>query len=187
MLKELVEKNRSYRRFYQEKRVTREVLEELVDLARKTPSSANRQPNRYALVHTEAEAAQVFPCLRWAAYLKDWAGPKEGERPAAYILLLAPQGAHAAHDEGIRCQTILLGAVEKGLGGCILGSVDRERLHEELALPKEYVVTLVIALGYPKEQAVMHDVRETDDRRYYRDEQGVQHVPKLCLQDVIIK
>jgi nitroreductase len=185
MLKELVEKNRSYRKFYQEKEITREELESFIDLARKTPSATNGQLTRYLLSNNAEQNAQIYSCLKWAAYYKDWDGPEEGERPSAYIILLAPQSANVMYDEGIKGQTILLAAVEKGMGGCFIGNVDREALAQKVAVPAGYKITLVLALGYPKECVILHDVDAGTDLKYYRDAQGNQNVPKLRLKDLI--
>ena len=82
MVKELIRKNRSYRRFYENEPLTRETLVELVELARCVPSAANRQPLKYLLSSTPERNRQIFPHLRWAGYLTDWEGPAPGERPA---------------------------------------------------------------------------------------------------------
>ena len=147
-LKELVAKNRSYRRFYEES-ISEETLNELIALARITPSTANSQALKYRLVYTKEENEKVFQTLRWAGALPDWDGPKEGERPSAYIVILCDQtlGKNKMTDDGIAAQTILLGAVEKGLGGCMLGNVNREELAEVLKIDKErFVIDLVLAL-----------------------------------------
>ena len=84
-LKETVLKNRSYRRFYQDRKVSVKELEELVDIARNVASGANRQPLRYKVVCDASDNEKVFSTLKWAAALTDWDGPKEGEKPAGYI------------------------------------------------------------------------------------------------------
>ncbi|MCD6107598.1 MAG: nitroreductase family protein, partial [Caldisericaceae bacterium] len=66
MFKDLVSKNRSYRRFYQEVSVKRETLEELVDLARLSPSARNAQPLKYILSSDPEKNVLIFPCLAWA-------------------------------------------------------------------------------------------------------------------------
>ena len=87
-MKELVAKNRSYRRFHQDKSVSREILIELVELARLSATASNIQPLKFLLSTDPFRNALIFPHLAWAAYLKDWPGPVEGERPAAYIVVL---------------------------------------------------------------------------------------------------
>lgn len=186
MLKELVVKNRSYRRFYQEKEIGSEQLKALVDIGRLTASGANRQPVRYILSNESAKNEIIFRCLRWAGYLEDWDGPEEGEKPAAYIIMVEPKDVNAAHDEGIIGQTMLLAAVEQGFGGCFLANIDRKKLRECLKIDEKYDIKLVLALGYPKEEVVIEEISETEDIRYYRDPEKVHHVPKIRLADLIL-
>ena len=87
-LKDLVLKNRSYRRFYQDKKLSVETLTELIDCARVTPSTVNSQALKFKPVADDETNAQVFECLNWAGLLKDWPGPEEGERPSGYIVVL---------------------------------------------------------------------------------------------------
>lgn len=187
MLKNLVAKNRSYRRFDESIPIPRETLVELVELARLCPSAANLQPLRFALVSEKPLTDKVFPLLKFAAYLQDWAGPAEGERPTAYIVVMVDERIkrQADLDAGIAAQTMMLGAVEKGYGGCMMSSVQREKLAELLSLPEYYQIVLVMALGKPNEQVVLEDVDESGSIKYYRDEQGVHHVPKRTLKELI--
>ena len=186
MIREIVRKNRSYRRYDQSKKISESELKELIDIGRMTPSGANKQPIRYFLSNTEDVNARIFETLKWAGYLKDWEGPVEGERPAAYIILLAPKNINSAHDEGIIGQTILLAAVEKGMGGCFIANIDRDRLRSNLNISSECDIKLVLALGYPKEKVVMDEISKEDDIKYYRDKNMVHHVPKIKLEDLIL-
>lgn len=186
MMHELVLRNRSYRRFCQEQVMTEEQLRALVNMARCTASAANRQPVRYKLVTDPDDCARVFDTLGWAGYLPDWSGPVEGERPAAYIILLGRPGLNSAWDEGIIAQTILLSAVEQGYGGCMLGNIRKPELAEALNIPSSCEIRLVIALGKPKEEVVIDEIEANGDIRYYRDDMQVHHVPKLRLDDLII-
>ena len=188
MLKDLISKNRSYRRFYQEIPVTTETLKELLDLARLSPSASNRQPLKYYLSNTPETNEKIFPCLAWAGYLQEWPGPKEGERPGAYIIMLGDSRITNNYfcDHGIAAQSILLGAVEKGLGGCIIGSVNREKLRENLKIPSHFDILQVLALGKPKEIVVIEPLSANGDIKYWRDQNDVHHVPKRALDDLII-
>ena len=188
-LKELVLRNRSYRRFNESRSVSRETLVGLVDLARCTASAANRQPLKYILSADSETNARIFSCLAWAAYLKDWKGPGPGERPAAYIVILVDEKISKDWwcDDGIAAQTILLGAVEQGLAGCMLGSIRKEKLRSELDIPDHLMIRLVLALGEPAESVVLEDIEPEGDIRYWRDEKGVHHVPKRKLEELIIK
>lgn len=188
MLKDLVRKNRSYRRFDEKTPVSTETLRELVDLARLSPSAANRQPLKYFLSNTPETNSKIFPCLAWAGYLPEWPGPEEGERPAAYLVMLGDSRISDNYfcDHGIAAQSILLGAVEKGLGGCIIGSVNRDKLRQDLEIPSHFEIIQVIALGKPKETVVIDPLATDEDIKYWRDQKGVHHVPKRALDDLII-
>lgn len=188
-LRDLVLRNRSYRRFEESHRIQHETLVELVGLARCTPSAANRQPLKYILSADQKTNDRIFPCLLWAAYLKDWEGPAPGERPTAYIIILIDETITKDWwcDDGIAAQTILLGAVEQGLGGCMIGSIDKERLRQELHIPEHLKIRLVVALGKPVEGVVLEDLKPGEqDIRYWRDEKGVHHVPKRMLEELIV-
>jgi nitroreductase len=185
-IRELVEKNRSYRRFHQNEKIKMDVLKELVNLARLSPSAANLQPLKYILSSKDETNRKIFPTLSWAGYLKGWKGPVEGERPSAYIIVLGDTtiSEDFAYDAGIASQTILLGAVELGFGGCIIGSIDREKLRDVLNIDKRFEILLVIALGKVKEKVVVEPFK--GDIRYWRDEKSVHHVPKRPLNEIIL-
>jgi nitroreductase len=188
MLMELVRKNRSYRRFQQDVHIKLETLKELVDLGRLSASAMNIQPLKYVLSCEPSRNADIFPCLGWAAYLKDWKGPEEGDRPSAYIIVLLDTeiSRNAGCDHGISAQSILLGATEKGLGGCMIATVNRKELSRLLNIEPRYEILLVIALGKPKETVVIEKIGPDGDVKYWRDSQGVHHVPKRALDDIII-
>jgi nitroreductase len=189
MLKELVYKTRSYRRFHEHQPVQLETLRELVDLARLSASGANLQPLKYILCCDPALNARVFRHLKWAGYLRDWDGPAEGERPAAYIIILGDTEIRkdSGVDHGIAAQSIMLGATEKGLGGCMIASIDRIAMRALLDIPERYQILLVLALGVPKEQVVVEEVGPEGDIKYYRDAEGVHHVPKRPLDELILQ
>jgi nitroreductase len=188
MLKDLVQRNRSYRRFDQSARIQPSTLRELVDLARLTPSGGNKQPLKYILITSEEACAKVFPQLRWAAYLKDWDGPKEGERPAAYVIVLGDTtiASNFGVDPGIAMQTLLLGAVERGYGGCMLANILREELKTLLEIPSQFEILYVVALGEPVEKVVVDPVGADGDIKYWRDSQQIHHLPKRALSDLIV-
>jgi nitroreductase len=189
MLANLVRKNRSYRRFRRDVSVDMGTLCYLVNLARLSASGANRQPLKYILSCDPDMNARIFPHTRWAGYLKDWKGPDEGERPAAYIVILGDTeiSTDFGCDHGIAAQSIMLGATEWGLGGCILGALDRDGLQRVLQIPERYEILLMLALGKPKEQVVIEDVGPDGDIKYWRDSEDVHHVPKRRLAEVILQ
>jgi nitroreductase len=187
-LKELVLRNRSCRRFNQEASIDLKTLRQLVDLARLSASEANLQPLKYILSCNEKNNALVFPHLMWAAYLKDWIGPSEGERPSAYIIILGDKNIRESFgcDHGIAAQSILLGATEQGFGGCIIGGIRREGLRQALRIPAHYEVLLVIAIGEPKERVEIETVGPDGDIKYWRDDKETHRVPKRSLDEIIV-
>lgn len=188
MLRDLVLKNRSYRRFDEKVTIGSETLLDLVDLARLSPSGGNMQALKYMLSCDPITNGRIFPSLAWAGYLKEWGGPKQGERPSAYIIILHDKSirANAGVEPGIVAQTMALGAVERGLGCCMIGAVQRDQLRDALAIAEQYEIALVLALGAPAETVVLDPVGADGNIRYWRDAAGVHHVPKRALSDIII-
>lgn len=186
-MKDLLIRTRSIRRFRQSDPVAQETLTSLVELTRYCPSGANRQPLRFLCLNTKEDCSFVTKHAKWAALLPEWHGPAEEEMPAAYILILIERGLaeNAPYDSGIAAHTILLGASEKGLGGCMLGNIDRELLHERFGIDRnKYRIDLAIALGIPAEEPVIEDAGE--NTAYYRDETDCHRVPKRTLTDLVL-
>jgi nitroreductase len=188
MLQDLILKNRSYRRFDGSVNISIEQLMVWIDLARLSASGRNAQPLKYILSADTETNGKIYSTLGWAAYLKDWDGPVEGERPSAYIVQLLDTaiGTNFFCDDGISMQSILLGAVEDGYGGCIFRTINKPKLMELLTIPEQYQIINVIALGKPIEKVVLEEMKE-GDFKYWRDENGIHHVPKRSLEEIILK
>lgn len=189
MIKDLVLKNRSYRRFYSNEKIELSTIKELIDLARLSASAANLQPLKYIISNEEVKNESIFKTLGWAGYLKDWNGPEQGEKPSAYIVILndLSLSKNPSLDVGISAQSILLGAVEKHLGGCMLGNINKKELSLLLNLDENYEINLVIALGKPKEEIIIDPIGLSADVKYWRDENAVHHVPKRELHEIILE
>ncbi|HCC69655.1 MAG TPA: nitroreductase [Bacteroidales bacterium] len=183
----LVLRNRSYRRFYQDERIEREQLVRLVNLARLSASGSNKQALKFVIVNEPDTCDLVFTSTQWAGYLNDWDGPAQGEQPAAYIIILGDKDISESFgvDHGIAAQSIMLGAAEKGLGGCMIGSIRREKLIKDKGIPEKLEILLIVALGKPREKVVIDKVIN-GDIKYWRDEEDIHHVPKRKLDDLII-
>lgn len=186
MIRDLILKNRSYRRFQQEEKISIAQLTEWVELARFSASGRNAQPLKYFLLNNDQVCSSVFECLAWAGYLTDWKGPEEGERPSAYIVMLHDKTIADKYycDDGIAAQSILLGAVEAGFGGCIIVSLNRKKIAEILNLDNSFDIIQVIALGKPAEKVVIDDVTN-GDIKYWRDNDQVHHVPKRSVNELV--
>ncbi len=189
MLKDLVIKNRSIRTYDRSQRVTRERLLKYIDVARLTPSAVNLQPILYLPLEQEA-ADRILPYTGWARAL-DIKLPPEGKGPGAFILLcidrsVTPNPAPVMRDIGIVAQTLLLCAVEDGLGGCMIASLQNEKIKAELSLEDDIDVLLCVAIGYPDEKVVLEELEKGGSVAYWRDEDNVHHVPKRKLEDIVI-
>ena len=189
VIEKLIKKNRSYRRFDENFKVEMNTLRDLVELAGLSASGGNIQPLKYILSCDTKKNALIFPNLAWAGYLKDWDGPCEGERPSAYIIILGDKEITRSFgcDHGIAAQSITLGAAEKGLGGCMIGSINRKELRHCLHIPERYEILLAIALGKPAETVVIEKAGPGGDIKYWRDEKSIHHVPKKPLDEIIFK
>ena len=188
MLKNLIIKNRSTRRFKQDQPIKLETLRELVDLARLSPSGGNLQPLKYIIANKSAINDKIFPHLAWAGYLSDWQGPESGSQPSAYIIILNDTkiSKTSGCDHGIAAQSIMLGASEKGISGCMIGSVHRDKLKQALAIAPQYDIALVLALGIADEQVILEETSSPENIKYYRDENQVHHTPKRPLNEIIL-
>jgi len=188
VIRDLIISNRSCRRFHENFAVERKTLEELVELARYSASAANLQPLKYILSCEPDRNAQIFANVAWAGYLKDWPGPAEGERPTAYIVVLGDTEINTTFGcaHGIAAQSILLGAWDRGLAGCMIGLIKREELRKALQIPPRYEILLVLAIGKPKEEIVVDTVGPDGSIKYWRESNGVHHVPKRSLSALLL-
>ena len=188
LIRQLLEKDRSIRRFDESRPVSPGQLLQLIDLTRYCASGRNLQPLKYRLVATPEECSRVFPLLAWAAYLSEWPGPEVGERPTAYLVqsLDTRLTQSCLCDDGLQLQAITLGATALGLGGCIIKSFNLTALRQTLALPDWATPLYVLALGYPKETVRLTGV-ENGNIKYSRNPEGVHFVPKRQLEDLIIE
>ena len=187
-LRDLVLKTRSYRRFDESHRIEYKTLEGFIDLARLSASGANRQPLKYLIYNNPEDCARVFPSVVWAAYLKEWGGPAAGEKPSGYIIVLGDKTIAEGFgvDHGIAAQSIMLGATEAGLGGCMIASIRRDLLRSELKIPENYEILLILALGKTVENVILDTIKD-GDIKYWRDSEQNHHVPKRQLSELIVK
>ncbi len=184
MIYEKITSRRTIRK-YAQKDVPREVLLKCVDAARLSPSGANRQPLKYIIVNDQELIKDVFSTLKWAGYLPDYQ-PSEHEMPRAYIVIILDKSIreNPGHDAGIAAMSISMVAHDEGIGSCILGAVDREKLNGILKVPDGLDIVLVVALGYPAESPLA-DKMKNGDTKYWLDENRVLHVPKRNLEDIV--
>lgn len=191
MLIDLLKKNRSYRGYDGSFRIDRSVLEELIDCTRYTASSVNIQPLKYFAASEPETVALIQPLTHWAGKLKELHLPREGHRPTAFIVICQDMSVSDSptmfqRDIGIAAQTILLAATEKGLGGCMIGSFEKNTLKKALSLPEQIEPMMVLAIGKPDETVLLTGVGPDGSTDYYRDENDVHFVPKRALKDILL-
>ena len=189
--KELVRKNRSCRGFDESRKITREELVELVDLARMTPAGMNKQVFSYYLAYEKEQLDMIQPLTKWAAALSELNLPREGERPTGYIIIcqdlnLSDNLVWSRANLGIVAQTICLGATEMGVACCMIGSFNGNAFKEAAGLAEHYVPLLAIAIGKSIETTVLTEADDPTKIDYYRDENDVHYVPKRKLEDILL-
>lgn len=191
MIKELVKKSRSYRGYDESRKISREELLELVDCARFSPSSVNRQPFQYLLAYEQEDLDKIQPLTGWARALPQMKLPHPGKCPTAFIVICQntdwdPDLNRYLRDVGITAQTMLLAAAEMGLGGIMIGNFSPKKLSETMALPENIIPMLIVAFGKPDENIVLTEVDTGVSLNYYRDEQDTHYVPKRKLKDIVL-
>ena len=190
MIRDLVEKSRSYRIFDESYKLKRKDLVDLIELARFSPCGKNGQYLRFIPIYKEDILNKIYPYLTWAAYLKDWNGPMEGERHTGIILIVSKEGTLTdpilSCDMGVASQTIMLGAVEKNLGGCMIRALNRKRIAQILNLSEDYIIHIALAIGKPAQEVIIEDIKEDEDIKYWMEDDKTHHVPKIVLNDLIM-
>lgn len=191
MFLDLVKQARSHRGFRQDRKVTRQELEHLVECARFTPAARNDQVLKYYLAEKPETVAAIQPLTKWAGALAELHLPRKGAGPVAYIVIcldgsLAENPAPYQRDVGIVAQTMLLAAAEMGLNGCMIGSFAAGELREKLGLPEAIKPQLLLALGEGTDRIVITDVGEDGSTTYYRDAEDIHYVPKRTLEQLIL-
>ena len=191
MIKDLAVKNRSYRAYDRSRRITRQELVELVDLTRYVASSVNDQPLKYYIACDEKDVAKVQKMTLWAKGLPQLNLPYPGTEPVAFVVIcidenLRVAGRNYLRDVGAVAQTMLLAAVEKGLGGIMIGSIMKDSLKQFFNMPENIEPNLVVAFGKPAEEIVLTECKE-GDTKYYRNAEGnIHYVPKRSLDDILM-
>lgn len=187
-LLKLLKKTRSYRRFDESKPIQEKTLRTLLEVTRYCPSGHNHQPLRFIPVTDETDRLFLQQNMGWAGGIPDWDGPAEGERPTAYIVIAQDRTARKADtlDHPMVAHAILMRATELGYGGCMFASLKKDAIHEYFRLPDTMDVKLVVALGVPMESVTLDEANKGEKLSYWRDAQGVHHVPKIDIEDSII-
>ena len=186
-LMELLQTRRTYRRFEQ-KEVSQEIIDDILLAARYASSAANRQPLSYIVVKDIEKVANVFEQTRWAGYLPSEIGqPKEDERPVLFVAVVQNLDINkdCDTDAGLAISNMTLAAWNHGVGSCIIGACNKEKLSEMFGLTENQKLHTVLAFGYPSHESTIVDVEKEGDIKYYVDEKRDYMVPKRKLEDVV--
>lgn len=192
MIEKIVAESRSYRSFDESRKISKEELVELINIARLCPSAMNRQPIKYKLVYSREEVEEFLAITKWGGMLPDLTLPPDGKHPQAFIIVccdsdLCENIDSARFDAGIVSQTIMLSACEKGLGGCILAAFDKTRANQILSIDKRYTPIVALALGKPDENVIICNTSSNGSIAYFRDVSGTHFVPKRSSEELILE
>jgi nitroreductase len=161
-IKEAIQKRRSIRK-YQNKEIPAEIINELLEAARWAPSARNVQPWAFKIVTSAEDKAKlqenkvfmrdfvytapaiIVCCTTQEEYPKDKFEPGRQASLDKWSMI----------DIGLATENLLLQATELGLGGCVVGMIDAEKIKSVLNIPEKYFIPYVIPVGYPDESPVL--------------------------------
>lgn len=188
-LENLLEWRRTYRKFDENKLISKEDIEDILNSIKFASCANNRQYLRFISVESKDKVLEIFENTKWAASLPNNIGrPKEGERPVYFIAILSDEEKKLRFngiDEGLVISNLTLLAAEKGIGSCIIGSVNDKKMREILNYEDNYSCDLVVAFGYPKVKSSIKEIDAGEDQAYYLDENGNYIVPKYKIKDLV--
>ena len=188
-LENLLEWRRTYRKFDENKLISKEDIEDILNSIKFASCANNRQYLRFISVESKDKVLEIFENTKWAASLPNNIGrPKEGERPVYFIAILSDEEKKLRFngiDEGLVISNLTLLATEKGIGSCIIGSVNDKKMREILNYEDNYSCDLVVAFGYPKVKSSIKEINAGEDQAYYLDEDGNYIVPKYKIKDLV--
>lgn len=188
-LENLLEWRRSYRKFDEEKALSKEDIDRILSSIKYSSCANNRQFLRFISIESKEKVLEVFENSKWAASLANEAGkPKKGERPVYFIAILSDNEKKLRFDgvdQGLVISNMTITAAERGIGSCIIGSVNDKKMREILSYDDNYTCNLVVAFGYPKVKSTIKEIDISHNQSYYLDDKGNYIVPKYKLDDIL--
>lgn len=186
-LMELLKTRRTYRRFEQ-KEISQEIIDEILTAARYSSSGMNKQPLSYIVINEPQKVADVFEHTRWAGSLPPELGhPKEHERPVLFIAVITNTdlNPNCDTDAGLAISNMTLAAWNRGVGSCIIGACNKEKLSDMFGLSDVQKLHSVVAFGYPSHTSTIVDLDKDASFKYYLDDNKDYVVPKRKLEDIV--
>ncbi len=158
----IIEERRSIRRFDSSKKVSREMIEEIIRAAVEAPSWKNQQTSRYYCILNEemklkflseclpefnARNSEGASALIVAAFVKNCVGFNADGEPVNEI-----GNGWGCYDLGLQNENMILKARELGLDTLIMGIRDANKIQCMMNIPESETVVAVIAVGYAFER-----------------------------------
>jgi len=136
---------RTSSRDYKPTPIPQATVEKLLEAARLSPSANNVQPWHFIVV-TEAEKRKALSKGIYAKFLKN--------TPAVIALCGDQQASPKWYvvDVALAGENMVIAATAEGLGTCWIGSFDEKAVRELLAVPENFRVVALLAVGYAKER-----------------------------------
>ncbi len=172
-------------RLFDSRPIDKKIMEQIVNAGRLAPSAGNRQILEFVIVQEPENCKRMLEQLKWAAYVQPRRTPGPEQSPKAYVIVLIRDREITwinAADAGAAMENMILTAWSQDIGSCWLASVDHDNVKKLFAIPDEYQIFGVLALGYPAEQPVAEEMK--DSIQYWLDDENRLHVPKRPLQKI---
>lgn len=188
-LEKILEWRRSYRKFDEDKEISKEDINGILSSIKFASCANNRQFLRFISVESKEKVLEIFENTKWAASLPNGVGrPKEGERPVYFIAILSDKERKLKFDgvdQGLVISNLTLAAAERGIGSCIIGSVTDDKMREILSYDERYTCNILLAFGYPKIKSSIKEIVLEEDQSYYLDDDGNYVVPKYKIDEIV--
>lgn len=171
-----IKSRRSIRKF-SNRVITDDIIEQIIDVTRFSPSWKNTQIPRYTFVSDKSKIQKIAtdacvlgfnynvdtlkdaPYLMIISYLKGRSGyEKNGD-------FTTSKGSDwEMFDSGIAAQTFCLAAHSFGIGTVIMGIFDEDQIRKEIQIPQEQTIACLIPMGYPLGELPTAPPRKEVDR-----------------------
>ena len=154
-------------RGFSDRAVEHEKLEQIIEAAHLAPSACNSQPWSFAVAESPeavaqiAEAGQHMGINGFLATAKAFVVVFEEHAVLMQGLRKMLDSQYFARgDVGAAAVTVCYAAADLGLGSCIIGLYDREKITAALDLPSDKRFGALIAIGYPADETIRKKSRK---------------------------
>jgi nitroreductase len=142
---DVIRDRRSIRK-YEDRKIPKNLLDQVLEAARLAQSAGNKQPWEFVLVSEKTLKNKLA-----ASFV--------GESAVVIVCIAHPENCgHVGFsdsflvDVAIAIENMALVSWELGLGSCWIGHYDEEKVKNLLNIPKNLKVVSLLSLGFPKEK-----------------------------------